>query len=341
MEKCKEKFITDINELCETCFIHKKIDDVRLNMIRKYELIEQNNSKDFIENYLKEKIQTANKKIENVCDAENKGGSLYRENRVSLLLSWKDCLKYYNEQLTILKNEEQNHSILLSHASLGAKYNAEKLEQGKEQDKERETKQKNDYDLLIDRNYNYRHDLKDFQKKSQIEKLQGLTNYLKFLSDAEEKYVNAKHFYTVWGDGTLRPIGKSEIYGAIVNFIKTEIDKELQNAQENKSVTNKSELSISQIALIYCYEGKIITRENGNEIAKDYGHNSGEKLFQKITFFSSAQNRKGKPSPSTPKKFQNKIALLESVIEKLSNEAKSRATDELNTLKSLFKNSDS
>jgi hypothetical protein len=125
-----------------------------------------------------------------------------------------------------------------------------------------------------------------------------------------------------------------------MQLVKEVDERHNKRGNKNTSTKNKPELSISQVALIFCYEGKIITRENGNQIAKEYGHNSGEKLFQKFTFYSSAQNRKGKPSPATPKKFQNKITLLETVIEKLSKEAKSRATDELNTLKTLFKNSD-
>jgi hypothetical protein len=125
-----------------------------------------------------------------------------------------------------------------------------------------------------------------------------------------------------------------------MQLVKEVDERHNKRGNKNTSTKNKPELSISQVALIFCYEGKIITRENGNQIAKEYGHNSGEKLFQKFTFYSSAQNRKGKPSPATPKKFQNKITLLESVIEKLSKEAKSRATDELNTLKTLFSNSD-
>lgn len=70
------------------------------------------------------------------------------------------------------------------------------------------------------------------------------------------------------------------------------------------------------------------------------GHSSGEKLFQKFTFYSSRQNRTGPPSPATPKKFQNKIDLLESILEKLSKQAKQRALDEVKILKTHQKNAD-
>jgi len=99
----------------------------------------------------------------------------------------------------------------------------------------------------------------------------------------------------------------------------------------------KSEgLKISQIAIIHVYNGIQITRENGIEIAKKYNWNSGEKLFHKFTYYSSAANRKGKPTPCTPKKLKNKIELFESVIPHLNDTAKKRANDEIQILKSIL-----
>ncbi len=101
-------------------------------------------------------------------------------------------------------------------------------------------------------------------------------------------------------------------------------------------VKQKPKLNINQIALKYVYEGLQITRENGNEIAKEYGHNSGEKLFQRFTYFSSFANRKGKPNPCTPKKLDNKIKLIESIIELLPTDKQGRAKDEVSILKNLY-----
>jgi len=98
----------------------------------------------------------------------------------------------------------------------------------------------------------------------------------------------------------------------------------------------KPELSINQIALKYAYEGLQITRENGNDIAKKYGHNSGEKLFQRFTYFSSSANRKGKPNLCTPKKLENKIKLIESVINTLPEDKQERAKDEVSILKKIY-----
>jgi hypothetical protein len=101
-------------------------------------------------------------------------------------------------------------------------------------------------------------------------------------------------------------------------------------------VKHKPELKIDQIALKYAYEGLQITRENGNEIAKEYRHNSGEKLFQRFTYYSSSANRKGKPNLCTPKKLDNKIKLIESIIELLPTDKQERATDEVSILKKIY-----
>lgn len=101
---------------------------------------------------------------------------------------------------------------------------------------------------------------------------------------------------------------------------------------------NSERLKIDQIALIYFYNGKQITRKNGNEIAKQYNHNSGEKLFQRYTYYSSTSNRKGKPTPCTPKKLKNKIELFENIVPYLTGTSIQRANDEIQILKTIFEN---
>jgi len=98
----------------------------------------------------------------------------------------------------------------------------------------------------------------------------------------------------------------------------------------------QSGLTINQIALKYVYEGLQITRENSKKIAKQYGHNSGEKLFQRFTYYTSSANRKGKPTPCTPKKLDNKIKLIERVIEILPIDKQERAKDEVSILKKIY-----
>lgn len=97
-------------------------------------------------------------------------------------------------------------------------------------------------------------------------------------------------------------------------------------------------LTQAQIALKSFYEGLLITRENAHEIARKNGHQSGQRLYQLFSFYSSLTNRKAKPDNLTKKTFQNKIELFESVIELLENPHKQRAIDELKILKTIFEN---
>jgi hypothetical protein len=122
----------------------------------------------------------------------------------------------------------------------------------------------------------------------------------------------------------------------IINETFKEITPLLKALPPQPIVKQKPELKIDQIALKYAYEGLQITRENGNEIAKEYGHNSGEKLFQRFTYFSSSANRKGKPNLCTPKKLDNKIKLIESIIELLPTDKQERAKDEVSILKKIY-----
>lgn len=129
-------------------------------------------------------------------------------------------------------------------------------------------------------------------------------------------------------------------------ILKKHIAEQLEYIEQTKKIEKtlppqpidkqKPELRIDQIALKYAYEGLQITRENGNEIAKEYGHNSGEKLFQRFTYFSSSANRKGKPNLCTPKKLDNKIKLIESIIELLPTDKQERAKDEVLILKKIY-----
>jgi len=142
--------------------------------------------------------------------------------------------------------------------------------------------------------------------------------------------------------------GNSEINNQILEITKRHYLKVLsefhfyyiasrQMTKKNLTSQEKPELTINQIALKYVYEGQQVTRENGNEIANLYGHNSGEKLFQRFTFYSSAANRKGKPNPCTLKKLQNKIKLIESIIELLPPSKQQRPKDEVLILRKVYK----
>lgn len=107
---------------------------------------------------------------------------------------------------------------------------------------------------------------------------------------------------------------------------KTKFNEKL-NGKESLSLT------ISEAALFFVFSEVHITRENANFYIKRFGHNSGEKLFQKYTFWSSRSNRINPPSPNTKKKFENKITLFEKVLGCLDEKHLEQAMDELNILK--------
>lgn len=92
---------------------------------------------------------------------------------------------------------------------------------------------------------------------------------------------------------------------------------------------------IKEIALKYVYEGLQITRSNADAIISDYGLKSGEKLYQKFSFYSSRANRKG--DPGTKKKLANKIKLLGRVILLLKENNRELAIDEMKALEIIYK----
>lgn len=110
----------------------------------------------------------------------------------------------------------------------------------------------------------------------------------------------------------------------------------IEYLEKRKDVENrkqKNKISLKEIALLYFYERKSITRKNANNIAQKYGYRSGEKLFQNYTRFSSRQNRIA--PETTHKKSINKLSLIENVILLIKNNpnAIKVALDEYNTLK--------
>ncbi|MCD8449298.1 hypothetical protein LNI98_06295 [Tenacibaculum dicentrarchi] len=103
------------------------------------------------------------------------------------------------------------------------------------------------------------------------------------------------------------------------------------NKIQTKKEPQKIKLSIKQVALKYIYEGKHITRQNSNSIIKEYGHTSGDKLYNEYTRYSSKTNRTG--NENTQKKLENKIKLIESVISLLSIENQDKPKKEITDLK--------
>ena len=124
------------------------------------------------------------------------------------------------------------------------------------------------------------------------------------------------------------------------------IAKGLSNKVSEKTITQLSEtipsktnkLIMSQIAIIHSYTEDRITLDNCDKISYDYGFTSktsGKKLYQKFNKYSKATDRKG--DEGTKKKNENKIALIESIIDLLpNNNNKEKARDEIKILNSIL-----
>jgi len=98
-----------------------------------------------------------------------------------------------------------------------------------------------------------------------------------------------------------------------------------------------SKLSLRQIALLHCYEDKLITRDAAKSIASEHNYNSGDKLYQFFTFYNDRRHRIGIVEGSaTETTLKSKIELLEGIIVLLNNnpKAKNRVVDELQLLMS-------
>lgn len=94
-------------------------------------------------------------------------------------------------------------------------------------------------------------------------------------------------------------------------------------------------LTLQQIALIHIYEGWMIDKDNSDDIAKKYGHNSGEKLLRHFNKHLTPYQRTGEPAGiDAVRSLKAKIKVFESVQPLLSETAKSRALDELQILRS-------
>jgi hypothetical protein len=114
----------------------------------------------------------------------------------------------------------------------------------------------------------------------------------------------------------------------------------LNNFKSNSEKTSqiKSNFIINELALIHAYNQVPITRKNCDKIAQENGFTSGQKLYQRYTWYTSPANRKGKPHPFSIKKLENKVGLIKAVLEYLKEEAKKRASDEITILENFYEN---
>ncbi|MGD9493575.1 MAG: hypothetical protein AB7V36_09510 [Bacteroidales bacterium] len=112
------------------------------------------------------------------------------------------------------------------------------------------------------------------------------------------------------------------------------------SAKTNTSSTSKADhIGLENIALIYFYNGEIISMNNADEIAAKHGYSSkysGHKLYQHFNDWSNRTNRLA-TNDITDKVLSNKIERLESVLPYIESEKnKSRLISEIQIFKSAL-----
>jgi hypothetical protein len=129
----------------------------------------------------------------------------------------------------------------------------------------------------------------------------------------------------------------NEMYiNEILDFVSKYISQNEIPPKKINITTREIKLSLREVALICHYEGRPVTRTNGNIIANEYSHNSGDALFNHYTRYQSKANRIG--TEGSPKKNSNKVKLFESVLSYFENneEIKSKISEDLNDLKTAI-----
>ena len=70
--------------------------------------------------------------------------------------------------------------------------------------------------------------------------------------------------------------------------------------------------TMEEIGILCVYSGKTVTRDNGDEIALEYGFNSGDRLYQHFVHYSHRANRIG--TEDSKVKTQNKIKRIRKIL---------------------------
>jgi hypothetical protein len=103
----------------------------------------------------------------------------------------------------------------------------------------------------------------------------------------------------------------------------------LEGAKKNIKV----QLSVDQVAIMRLFNNEPVTKENHNEIALQYGHTSGHKLYLRYNWYAKGSNRKA--SESSIEKLLNKIKRFEGVVPYVIANRQSKILDEITALEHL------
>lgn len=97
----------------------------------------------------------------------------------------------------------------------------------------------------------------------------------------------------------------------------------------------KTELTLKQVALLYIYKGEFMPRDAADNIAKEYGHTSGQRLNQHYSDYHKDTDRK----PSEKKRKDKSLMKdIEKIITHLPEDKKAKPQKEVELLKNAVEN---
>ncbi|MCS5491765.1 hypothetical protein [Algoriphagus limi] len=114
-----------------------------------------------------------------------------------------------------------------------------------------------------------------------------------------------------------------------------ETEKKIKTETESPKVKYKDGVTIDRLALYLYFTNDKVYNHNFDEVARDYGYKNGEKLKKTFSVFTNAIRRFGKciELESNTKKL-NRIEEYNWAIERLPEDKKQKATDEMKILES-------
>jgi hypothetical protein len=169
-----------------------------------------------------------------------------------------------------------------------------------------------------------------FDEKTQFGKFILLeTNRSKDIIKDTKEYIKS-HPNTRWN-------AKERANNVLETYIQF-LDNKLFVNKKTSTTKQEKELTLSELALKYYYEGIFINKENANDYLIGTEYKSGYKLYQFYNKWSKNDFRKSDPSEDLKSKvtLKNKITSFETVYELLPENKKSIAKIEIEKLKSYL-----
>jgi hypothetical protein len=127
--KCRDEFITNVEKLCVECPIQNHVRSEKENMVNKFNLLKSIETVEVLKEYINEKKVKYRTAIEEQINWEHLNHKddpqiKYRPDRISIVVTYIEQMKYFNEQLDLLTNIKETR--IISDEQRTADYNFKK-----------------------------------------------------------------------------------------------------------------------------------------------------------------------------------------------------------------------